>query len=86
MRDRLWTTDNGREAPSLIRTIPSAPESHRFLRLSSLAGFTADRELASRPHPAPKVCWQEYRVRKAQKSNDHEHDVLAKYDCSTALN
>jgi len=31
--------------PSSIRTVPSAPESHRILRRQALAGFTADWEL-----------------------------------------
>ena len=36
--------------PSLIQTILSVPESHRFLRLAPLADYTAGGE----SHPAPK--------------------------------
>ena len=35
--------------PSLIQTILSVPESHRFLRLTPLADYTAGGE----SHPAP---------------------------------
>jgi hypothetical protein len=35
---------------SSIRTVPSAPESHRFSRdFSQVAGFTADRGISPRP-------------------------------------
>ncbi len=37
--------------PSLIQTILSVPESHRFLRLAPLADYTAGGE----SHPAPKT-------------------------------
>ena len=37
--------------PSLIQTILSVPESHRFLRLTPLADYTAGGE----SHPAPKT-------------------------------
>ena len=37
--------------PSLIQTILSVPESHRFLRLTPLADYTAGGDF----HPAPKT-------------------------------
>ena len=37
--------------PSLIQTILSVPESHRFLRLAPLADYTAGGDF----HPAPKT-------------------------------
>ena len=37
--------------PSLIQTILSVPESHRFMQLSPLADYTAGGE----SHPAPKT-------------------------------
>jgi hypothetical protein len=44
-----WTANY---KPSLIRTVPSAPEFHRIMQaVGLLAGFTAGREF----HPAPKV-------------------------------
>jgi hypothetical protein len=55
-RKKMW--------PSFIRTKPSAPEFHRVMRASTLAGFTAGRESDDfyrsfyRLYPAPKVMYK----------------------------
>ena len=56
--------------PSLIQTILSVPESHRFLRLTPLADYTAGGE----SHPAPKTNMRLF-------STHMIHHVSAKCNC-----
>ncbi len=46
-----YTGHNRHKSSSSIRTIPSAPESHRINRKSGSQAFTAGQEL----HPALKI-------------------------------
>ena len=50
-KHNAWGLKLQNTASSFIRTIPSAPESHRLSVINTVAGYTAGGEF----HPAPKT-------------------------------